>query len=85
LLTTAPFRLNSRDHVRERSTTDKAENAFSLSSFRLAQGGAVNKSSSKPTAVSISVHHTEITDFPEVKHDHDIESSTTTEMRKSVW
>jgi len=67
--------LNSRDHVRERSTTDQAENAFSLSSFRVAQRGTVNKSGSKPTAVSISVHHSETTDFAEVKHDHDIESA----------
>jgi hypothetical protein len=76
--------LNSRDHVREGSTTDKAENAFRFSSLRFAQGGAADKSSSKPTAVSISVHRSEATDFPEVKHDRNIESSTMTEMRKSA-
>jgi hypothetical protein len=75
--------LNSRDHVRERSTTDKAENAFSLSSFRVAQGGTADKSRSKPTAVSINVHHSETTDFTEVKHDRDIESATA-ELGKSV-
>jgi hypothetical protein len=75
--------LNSRDHVRDRSITDKGENAFSLSSFRVAQGGTtVDKSRSRPTAVSISVHHTETTDFTEVKHDHDIESATA-ELSKS--
>ncbi|KAN0127626.1 hypothetical protein V8E53_014604 [Lactarius tabidus] len=35
--------LNSRDHLRERSTTDKAENAYGLSSFRIAQGGTADK------------------------------------------
>jgi hypothetical protein len=73
--------LNSRDHLRERSTTDKAENAYGLSSFRIAQGGTADKCGSKPTAVSISVHHSQTTDFPEVKHNHDVES-TTAEMRK---
>ncbi|KAN0127610.1 hypothetical protein V8E53_014588 [Lactarius tabidus] len=42
-----------------------------------------DKSTSRPTAVSISVHHSETTDFPEVKHGRDIESSNTTEMRTS--
>ncbi|KAN0127838.1 hypothetical protein V8E53_014343 [Lactarius tabidus] len=73
--------LNSRDHLRERSTTDKAENAYGLSSFRIAQGGTADKCGSKPTAVSISVHHSQTTDFPEVKHNHDVESATA-EMRK---
>jgi len=68
--------LNSRDHVRERTTTDKVENAYSLSSFRIAQRSASEKSNSKPTAVSISVHHSEITDFPQVKRDGDEESNT---------
>ncbi|KAN0137168.1 hypothetical protein V8E53_005165 [Lactarius tabidus] len=76
--------LNSRDHVREQSSADKAENVFSLSSLRPGKVNAKDKSSSKPTAVSISVHHSETMDFPEIKHDHDVESSTTTEMRKST-
>jgi hypothetical protein len=76
LTSVTTFRLNSRDHLRERSTTDKAENAYGLSSFRIAQGGTADKCGSKPTAVSISVHHSETTDFPEVKHNHDVESTT---------
>ena len=77
------FRLNSRDHVRERVTTEKAENAYSLSSFRIAQKSGVEKSGTKSTTVSIDVHHTETSDFPQVKCDHDIES-TTIEITKSV-
>ncbi|KAN0130140.1 hypothetical protein V8E53_012085 [Lactarius tabidus] len=76
--------LNSRDHVRDQSSIDKAENVFSLSSIRPGNASAKDKSSSRPTAVSISVHHSETMDFPEIKHDHDVESNTTTDMRKSV-
>ena len=85
LLITVAFRLNSRDHVRERrSISDKAENGFSLSSFRVAQGASADKSRTKPTAVSISVHHSETTDFAEeVKHNEDIESATA-ELRRTV-
>ncbi|KAN0127613.1 hypothetical protein V8E53_014591 [Lactarius tabidus] len=75
--------LNSRDHVRERSTTDKVENAIGLSSFRMAQGNTTDRFRSKHTTVSINVHHSETTDFPFVKDDHDVESSTA-EMRRSV-
>jgi hypothetical protein len=74
--------LNSRDHVRERSTSDKFENAIGQSSFRMAQGSTTDRSRSKPTTVSINVHHSETTDFPAVKDDHDVESSTA-EMKKS--
>ena len=77
------FRLNSRDHVRDRSTTDKAEIGYGLSSFRIAQRSDVEKSRAKPTTVSISVHHTETSDFPQDKRDHDTES-TTVEITKSV-
>ena len=70
------FRLNSRDHVREQLTTDKPENSFKQ--FLHAKGGAANSPNPNPTAVSISVQHLETTDFPEIKHDHDVESGTTT-------
>ena len=75
------FRLNSRDNLRERSTTDKADNAYGLSSLRIAQGLTADKSCAKPTAVSISVHHSKTTDFGDVKHDHDVESTSTPEPR----
>ena len=84
MLISAAFRLNSRDHVRSQSSIDRADNAYGLPSLRLSQGGNANKSCSKPTTVSINVHHSETT-FPEIKHDHDVESSgTTAEMKKSV-
>jgi hypothetical protein len=78
------FRLNSRDHVRDRSTTDKAEIAYGLSSFRFSQRSDVERSRTKPTTVSINVHHTETSDFPQVKRDHDIESTTAVDITKLV-
>jgi len=74
--------LNSRDHVRERSTPDKVENAYGLSSFRITQRTGVDKSRTMPTTVSINVHQTETSDFPQVKGNDDIES-TTVEITKS--
>jgi hypothetical protein len=74
--------LNSRDHVRDRSTTDKAEIAYGLSSFRFSQRSDVERSRTKPTTVSINVHHTETSDFPQVKRDHDIESTTAVDITK---
>jgi len=70
--------LNSRDHVRERSTNDKADNAYGLNSFRITERTA-EKCGTKPTTVSINVHRTETSNYP---HDHDIES-TTVEITKS--
>ncbi|KAN0127833.1 hypothetical protein V8E53_014338 [Lactarius tabidus] len=82
--------LNSRDHIREQLSSETAANVFGLkfglSSLRIAQGGSsTDGSGSKPTAVSISEHHSETTDFPVVRHnrDRDVES-TTAEMRGSV-
>ncbi|KAN0127621.1 hypothetical protein V8E53_014599 [Lactarius tabidus] len=81
--------LNSRDHIREQLSSETAANVFGLkfglSSLRIAQGGSsTDGSGSKPTAVSISEHHSETTDFPVVRHnrDRDVES-TTAEMRGS--
>jgi hypothetical protein len=80
--------LNSRDHIRERLSVSTGGNVFGLkfglSSFRIAQGGSTDGSGSKPTAVSISVHHSETMDLPVVKNnrDRDVES-TTAEMRRS--
>ena len=82
LLTPTMSRLNSRDHVRERSTIDKAENSFNLSSVLRANGSSADKSRSNPTTVSISVQHLETTDFPEIKRDHDVESGITTEENR---
>ncbi|KAH9168993.1 hypothetical protein EDB89DRAFT_1546568 [Lactarius sanguifluus] len=67
--------LNSRDYVRERSSTDnKPENAFNLSSIRIEQRSEGDKSR-RPT-VSVTVHRSATTDFPQGKRDHDVESRT---------
>ncbi|KAH8984345.1 hypothetical protein EDB92DRAFT_1887510 [Lactarius akahatsu] len=67
--------LNSRDSVRERSSTDnKPDNAFDLSSLRIEQRSEGGKSTRRST-VSVTVHRPK-TDFPQGKLDHDVESST---------
>ena len=82
LLTPATFRLNSRDHVRERSTIDKAENSFNLPPILRAEGSASDRSRSNPTVVSISVQQLKKTDLPEINRDHDVESGLTTEENR---
>ncbi|KAH8984326.1 hypothetical protein EDB92DRAFT_1492430 [Lactarius akahatsu] len=72
--------LNSRDYVRERSSA--ADNAFGLSSIRVEQRSEGDKS--RRPAVSVTVHRSATTDFPQGKRDHDVESSTI-ENRKLVW
>ncbi|KAH9060444.1 hypothetical protein EDB87DRAFT_1683672 [Lactarius vividus] len=77
--------LNSRDYIRERSSTDhKPDNAFGLSSIRIEQRSEGDKS--RRPAVSVTVHRsaTMTTDFPHGKRDHDVESSTG-ENSKLVW
>ncbi|KAH8984311.1 hypothetical protein EDB92DRAFT_1491126 [Lactarius akahatsu] len=64
--------LNSRDYVRERSSAD--DNAFGLSSIRVEQRSEGDKS--RRPAVSVTVHRSTTTDFPQGKRDHDVESST---------
>ncbi|KAI9443521.1 hypothetical protein H4582DRAFT_1202719 [Lactarius indigo] len=67
--------LNSRDYVRERSSTDKKpDNAFDLSSIRIEQRSEGDKS--RRPAVSVTVHRSATTDFPQSKRDHDVESTT---------
>ncbi|KAH9006282.1 hypothetical protein EDB86DRAFT_706501 [Lactarius hatsudake] len=69
--------LNSRDYVRERSASidNKPDNAFDLSSIRIEQRSEGDKSTRRPT-VSVPVHLSAKTDFPQGKLDHDVESST---------
>ncbi|KAH9028365.1 hypothetical protein EDB85DRAFT_1612514 [Lactarius pseudohatsudake] len=67
--------LNSRDYVRERSSADdKLDNAFGLSSIRIEQRSEGDKS--RRPAVSVNVHRSTTTDFPQGKRDHGVESST---------
>ncbi|KAH9020527.1 hypothetical protein EDB83DRAFT_107570 [Lactarius deliciosus] len=67
--------LNSRDYVRERSSTDnKHDNAFDLSSIRIEQRSEGDKS--RRPAVSVTVHRSATADFPQGKRDHDVGSRT---------
>jgi len=63
--------LNSRDYVRDRSTTDNQENAYHLSSIRIAPQSEVHGTKSGQPGVSVSVHHTTKTDFGGNKSDND--------------
>jgi len=73
--------LNSRDRVRERLTTDKADNAFNLTSLRIDQRSETDQF--QRTAVSVAVQRSATTDFPQSKRDHDV-GSTTGDINKSV-
>ncbi|KAH9034302.1 hypothetical protein EDB84DRAFT_71112 [Lactarius hengduanensis] len=70
--------LNSRDYVRGRSSgrssaDNRPDNAFNLSSIRIEHRSEGDKS--RRPAVSVTVHHSATTDFPQSKRDHDVESS----------
>ncbi|KAH9072319.1 hypothetical protein EDB83DRAFT_215270 [Lactarius deliciosus] len=66
--------LNSRDYVRDRPSTDNTpDNVFGLSSIRIEQRSEGDKS--RRPAVSVTVHPSATTNFPQGKHDHDVESN----------
>lgn len=86
LLTLSTFRLNSRDYIRDRSTTDNQDNAFNLSSIRIDPMTRSDTSGfkSRQPGVSVTVDHSSTTsDFRPKKSDHDVEP--TFENRKAVW
>ncbi|KAN0135331.1 hypothetical protein V8E53_006896 [Lactarius tabidus] len=58
--------LNTRDYVRNRSTTDNQESAYNLSSIRLEQ----SKSQSGQPGVAVTVHRSTTSDFAETKSGH---------------
>jgi len=68
--------LNSRDYIRDRSTTDNLESTFKLSSIRIKP-----LSEARQPSVSINVHHSTITDYGRNPSDHDVEP--TLDNRKS--
>jgi hypothetical protein len=83
LLTSATFRLNSRDHVRERPATDRADNnasGFNMTSFRIGQWSEADQFR---LPVSVTVPHSVTMDFPQGKRDQDVES-TAVDISKSV-
>jgi hypothetical protein len=65
--------LNTRDYVRNRSTTDNPESAYNLPSARLEP-----RSSSKAgqAGVTVTVHRSTASDFAQTKSDHNITGPT---------
>jgi hypothetical protein len=84
VLTVSTFRLNSRDYVRDRSTTDNPENAINLSSLRIDPLSEAYRSKSGQTGggVTVTVHHSAKSDFGREKNDLDVEPDY--EIRKTV-
>ena len=81
LLTRSTSRLNTRDHVRNRSTSDNSpESAYNLSSIRLEPQ---NKSQSRQPAVAVTVHRSITSDFSGSKSDHT--AGLAFEDPKPVW
>jgi hypothetical protein len=75
--------LNSRDHVRERPATDRADNnasGFNMTSFRVGQWSEADQFR---LPVSVTVPHSATMDFPQGKRDQDVES-TAVDISKSV-
>jgi len=75
LLTVSTFRLNSRDYIRDQSTTVNLDYAFNPSSIRIEPLGEAYGSKSRQPGVSVSVHHSSSTtsDFGRNKSDHGVE------------
>jgi len=65
--------LNSRNHIRDRSTTDNPDNAYTLSSIRIEPltDGYGRKSKQPGPGVSVTVHHSTTGDFGGDRSDHD--------------
>src|SRR6266571_9153392 len=72
LLTVSAFRLNTRDYVRDRSTTDNPDNAYNLSSIRIDPQSDAYGSKSRRTGVSVTVHHSTASEFARSKSDQDV-------------
>ncbi|KAF8270641.1 hypothetical protein EI94DRAFT_724893 [Lactarius quietus] len=65
--------LNSRNHIRDRSTTDNPDNAYTLSSIRIEPltDGYGRKSRQPGPSVSVTMHHSTTADFGGDRSDHD--------------
>ena len=72
-LTVSTLRLNSRNYVRDRSTTDNPENAVNLSTIRIEPSGDDHKLRSGQPGVSVTVHRSTRFDFGRSISDHDEE------------
>ncbi|KAI9465030.1 hypothetical protein BJY52DRAFT_757459 [Lactarius psammicola] len=64
--------LNSRDYVRDRSTTDHPDNAYNLSSIRIEPPSETYGSKPRRTGVSVTVHRSTASEFARSKPDHNL-------------
>ncbi|KAF8272724.1 hypothetical protein EI94DRAFT_1717821 [Lactarius quietus] len=65
--------LNTRDYVRDRSTTDNAYNSYNLSSIRIDPPSEVYGSTSRQPDVTATVHRSTTSDFARNKSDSTFE------------
>ncbi|KAH8985982.1 hypothetical protein EDB86DRAFT_2309493 [Lactarius hatsudake] len=65
--------LNSREHVRDRSTTDHPDNAFNLTSIRIEPPSETGGSKSSQPGVSVTIQRSTTSDFGRNKSDHGVE------------
>ncbi|KAH9083777.1 hypothetical protein EDB83DRAFT_2512088 [Lactarius deliciosus] len=65
--------LNSRDHVRDRSTTDNPNNAFNLTSIRIEPPSETGGSKSSQPGVSVTIQRSTTSNFGLNKSDHGVE------------
>ena len=73
LPTVSTLRLNSRDYVRNRSTTDDLENSYNLSSFRIDASSEAYECKPREAGVAVTVHRSTTSNFARNKSHHDIE------------
>ena len=60
--TESTFRLNTRDTIRDRSTSDKLDNTYSLSSMRLEPPSEAYGSKPTQLGVAVTVQHSTISE-----------------------
>ena len=78
-MTVSADRLNGRDYVRDRSTTDNPENAINLSSIRVEP---LNEAYESKSSQSGTVHRSTTLEFGRNNSNHGLEA--TFEIRKAV-
>jgi hypothetical protein len=84
LLTSATFRLNSRNSILERSADLHPKSTLYLNSLiTQQQKEPTHESTSRPTAIPVNMHQTTITDFAPCKHNHNAEPKSP-DVEKSV-
>jgi len=64
--------LNSRDYVRNRSTTDNRDSAHNVSSLRIGSSSEAYGSQSRQPGITVTVHRSSGSDFERRKSEHAI-------------